>query len=141
MEWTVIRNQSDIDALMEAYGSFHDSCITGICYENGNRVDETLTMSWGSEEQFCLVMSLQRQYSPKDIELCFTGLRRINLNGCDTIGIPLFDCFLSFYGPYIVWADGECFDPEHPLGKSQLSSDINMYTFVVADHLKWRFIE
>ena len=140
MEWTEIRERSDIDVLMEAYGGFHDSCITGIRYENGNRV-KNMAMSWGGEEQFCLVMSLQRQYRPRDIELCFTGLRRLNLNGCDTIGAPLFDCFLSFYGPYIVWADGGDFDPEDPLKNYQLIGNINMYTFVVADRLKWRIIE
>ena len=139
MKWTAIQSQADIDTLMKAYGGFHDSCITGIHYENGNQVDGSLAMSWGNEEQFCLVMSIQRQGTPKDIELCFTGLRRINLSGCDTRYFSMFDCFLSFYGPYIVWADGECFHPEHPVKEDQLTGD--MYTFVVADHLKWRFPE
>lgn len=137
MEWSTIRSQADIDTLMKMYGGFHDSCITGIQYENGNQVDDSRAMSWGSKEQFKLVMSLQRQGIPRDLELCFTGLRRINLSGCDTRFFSMMDCFLSFWGPYIVWADGECFDPAHPVKEGQLTGD--MYTFVVADRLQWRF--
>lgn len=133
MEWTVIHDQADIDALLKLYNGFHDSCITGVRYENGNQVDDRLAMSWGSEEQFRLVMSLQRQGTPRDLELCFTGLRRINLSGCDPRFFSMMDCFLSFWGPYIVWADGECFDPAHPVKEDQLTGD--MYTFVVADRL------
>lgn len=47
-------------------------------------------------------------------------------------------CYLSFCDSYIVWADGEEFDPKR-LDVNKLRGD--MYTFIVADHLRWRLGE
>lgn len=134
--WNDIETKEDIDRLMSVYGGFHDACITGLRYEAGSHVDDRLTMGWGEDETYRLVLSLQRQWRPRDMELCFTGVRRMNVSGCDTRFFTMDSCYLSFCDPYIVWADGDEFDPKR-LDVNKLSGD--MYTFIVADHLRWRF--
>lgn len=136
--WNDIETQADIDRLLSEYGDFHDACITGLQYEAGSHVNDDLTMGWDADETYRLVLFLQRQWRPRNIELCFTGVRRLNLSGCDTRFFTMDSCYLSFCDSYIVWADGEEFDPKR-LDVNKLRGD--MYTFIVADHLRWRFGE
>ena len=48
MCWVEITDNNDIDALMEKYAGFHDSCIISISYQSGNYVDERGAMGRGT---------------------------------------------------------------------------------------------
>ncbi|WP_168354976.1 hypothetical protein [Clostridium sartagoforme] len=50
-----------------------------------------------------------------------------------------FSCYLALHKEYIVCAGNDCFDPDNPCGNKLL--DDGMISFIVADNLRWSFIE
>jgi|GEM_PF-2052228 len=52
--WTEIKDQSDIDKLMELYGNFHDSCLRNIYISTREFVDEKRAMNFDKIDRFTL---------------------------------------------------------------------------------------
>lgn len=48
-------------------------------------------------------------------------------------------CYLALYNDYIIWADDDSFNLDNPYGNKLLEE--GMTSFIVADELRWRFIE
>lgn len=74
----------------------------------------------------------------KSLELKFIGLRRLNLIGYqDNYFCDISGCYLSFYNGLIVWSEDESFNPEKY--RDDRLFEEPMETFIVANHLEWRF--
>ncbi|TYQ15434.1 UNVERIFIED_CONTAM: hypothetical protein Cloal_1887 [Acetivibrio alkalicellulosi] len=146
-QWNKVKKQDDIEMLMKAYGGFHDSCIKELNYVSGASVDDKKNMYFGAPNDRELHIIFQRQWDPITIELCFSGLRRMNLVGWESnYFCDIFDSYLSFDNDLItglddnliVWADNANFDVKNVAGGSAIKEP--MTSFVIANELKWRFI-
>lgn len=147
-QWNIVKNQADIEGLLGAYGGFHDSCIVALNYVSGAHVDDSLAMGFGAPNDYRLCVKFQRQFRPKTIELCFSGLHRMNIIGWqDNYFCEITGCYLSFRKDLIegatvdliVWADYEGFDAKN-VGDGALI-DEPMTSFIIADELTWRFLD
>jgi len=79
--WNIIKNNDDIEYLLEEYCGFHDSCICKVDYVSGTSVNEDGAMTGSSAEAAKLNVNFQSQMVLKTLQLQFIGLRRINLIG------------------------------------------------------------
>jgi len=141
-EWKELSSQKDIDELLSLYDGFHDSCIVSVNYRSGAFVDDKGAMHFGNSAQHELSVVFHSQWK-NQIELCFSGLRRLHLVGWqDKYMCDIFDAHLSFYDKLlpgtssrvIVWADNESFDIKRMDTTIHEPSD----TYIIADALKWR---
>ena len=146
--WNEIKNEEDIQSLLEEYYDFHDSCIVSINYSSGAFVDENNAMGNGELYEHTVLMAFNSQWK-KPIELLFKGVRKCNIVGwqdyyfCDIMG-----AYLGFNDKLlgktrddrlIVWSDYSGFDPliytEHDL----ISQSGHNCTYVIAEKLFWRY--
>lgn len=138
--WNYVKDNEDIKEVLDKYCYFHDSCISHIEYVSGAKVDKEGNMGCEGSESFKLNITFQSQVIKKSLEMQFSGLRRINLIGYkENYFCDIFSCYLALYKGYIVWADDDCFNPEKPCENNLI--DEQMTSFIVADSLRWRFIE
>ena len=143
--WKLISTESDIDDLMIQYMDFHDACIVSVDYKSGVFVDDKGTMHFSGPSAHELLMILQSQQEQRPIGLCFTGLRQLHLTGWQyNYGSEISSAYLSFHKGLlpgdpervIVWADHDDFETDHVQSGIAGPSD----TYVIANELKWRFI-
>ena len=147
-EWKLIKTKKDIDELMEYFYGFHDTCINSISYVSGNKVNEDRSMVFGTLDDYKLNIVFDSQWKSQ-IELCFTGVRRMHLVGLeDNYSNDIFDASISFYNnilpskhfvpkKVIVWADDSNFDIKD-IDNSLSEPSI---TYIIAHELKWRKID
>ena len=144
--WHSIETQNDIDLLFDTYGSFHDSCIVSVNFQNGTFVDDEMTMHFGSAKDRKLSVIFQCQWEPKTLELQFIGLRQMHLIGWqDNYMCVISEAYLSFHNdllpgkPHrvIVWADNSWFD----IAKVNNTIHEPSETYIVANTLMWRIVE
>lgn len=148
MCWTEIRNDSDIETLMNEFYGFHDSCVISMNYISGNFVDEKRAMGCGGAEAHTLLMRVDSQFG-KRLELLFTGVRKCCLTGFrENYFCNLYEATLVFQtdllgktrdDKLIVWADCDGFDPltyeeEYPLNNGYET------TYIIAEKLRYRFL-
>lgn len=148
MEWKEVHTQKDIEFLLQQAGNFHDSCIVSLSYRSGAGVDDELRMGMGSAQQHILHLVLQRQALPITIELYFSGVRRFFVQGWqENYFCDLFGCSLTYHHDLtdksgeqlIVWTDSPGYDFDELFQQSSL--DVPAVSFVIAENLKWRFLE
>jgi hypothetical protein len=96
--WTEIKDNSDIDKLMNAYGFFHDSCLRDIYITTREFVDNNLAMHF--DNKLSATLLFQRQFGPNTvIELqvgFFTGLT--SLTGKSVTMTPYGLADKSYFG-------------------------------------------
>ena len=146
-DWTPVKTDADIAALMERYAHFHDSCLTQVHYVTGDRTDEERDMCFGGPETKELHMVFHSQWSDQALELCFTGVRQCLLPGWqDDYFSEFWDCHLAFRTDLllprreerlIVWTDGAPLDPQETFEILREP----LPAFVIASGLQWRFAE
>jgi hypothetical protein len=135
MEWTEIKTQADVDALMEVYGNFHDSCIREAHLSTDHWVSSNLYMRVGVGPDMRIRFLIQRQFKdPSAIELLFEDVVRFNFvsapENCDSI---ISDAALSVQGGNIYWSPEGNWNPEKP------SRD--EFTWIAAKRLRWRGVD
>ncbi len=144
-EWKEIKTQEDIEELLEAYGCFHDGCLTRASFQSGTSVDENLSMCFGDAEEYTLHVTFERQWRPKTLEMQFIGLRQFHLIGAEANYIPLLlDAYLTFAEGLlpgepqrlIVWSDVP-FDPKKLCNGIEEPGD----TYIIANRLQWKIAE
>lgn len=147
-QWHQVQIQSDIDQLLETYGGFHDSCIVSLHYVSGTYVDDDNAMVFGSDDDFVLNIVFQRQWEPKGLELCFSGVRRFHVTALqDNYFDDIYEAYLAFHDGIlpakyraadrvIVWADDAGFCVNE-LSEAPTESDVS---YVIATGLKWRLV-
>lgn len=143
-----VQIQSDIDQLLETYGGFHDSCIVSLHYVSGTYVDGDNAMVFGSDDDFVLNIVFQRQWEPKGLELCFSGVRRFHITALqDNYFDDIYEAYLAFHDGIlpakyraadrvIVWADDAGFCVNE-LSEAPTEPD---FSYVIATGLKWRLV-
>lgn len=148
MDWIEIKNQNDIEKLLAEYGDFHDSCIVALSYKSGAYVDnETKAMGFGKASDRELYVTFQRQWEPVELELCFTGVRRLHLVGWqDNYFCDIADCYLAIHHnllpgtpkEVIVWADTDSFDLARVSESNRIAEPAD--TYIISNNLKWRIV-
>ena len=145
-EWEEINSQKDMDELLHICSGFHDTCIVAANYKSGAFVDEKNVMHFGFSEDRELKLLLHSQWEPKEIELCFTGVRQFHLTGWQSnYTCEILEAHLSLYEGIwagkqerlIVWADAYNFN----INQLSVTTNEPEDTYIIASALKWRAIE
>ncbi|MDC0801654.1 hypothetical protein POG14_05610 [Clostridium paraputrificum] len=127
-----IKNNKDIEKLMEKYNYFHDSCISEISYESGTYVNEDLSMQPINDKRILKVV-FQRQGNPRNLEIKFNKLVRLNLfpesEDYDSI---IFGATMEIKDGNIYWINEE----NVPIDRID---NYRNYTFVIAKEGEYRF--
>ncbi|MBC6699335.1 hypothetical protein [Hymenobacter sp. BT190] len=134
--WNIIANQVDVDNLMLAYRSFHDSCIKEIAVQNREFVSERLAMSF--HNQTFVRMLFQSQFrSTSVIEILFEDVQTFNWvqdeRNADTGLTILFEAACFWQGDILYWAEDHAWNLE--------SDDKNDYRWIAAKQARWRIVE
>lgn len=145
--WNEIKNEADIEALMNEYSGFHDSCIVSVNYSSGAYVDDNGGMSDGESTEHRVIIILHSQWDDP-VELKFTGVRKCSIVGWqENYFCDIFGAYLNFRTDLlgktrddrlIVWADNGGFDPADYKEEKLISMNGSDCTYVVAEKLFWR---
>lgn len=148
-EWVTVNSEDDIEYLLNEYDGFHDSCLVSLNYTSGMFVDKEKAMHFGAQ-QGELSMIFHSQWVSEPLELCFICVRKYCIAGCQNrYGSEIYDCHLAFHNdliigrdnPLIVWADNYGFSPKGLWEKDRRILDEPMTSYVIAENLKWRWLE
>jgi hypothetical protein len=103
--WTEIKEQTDIDTLLELYGNFHDSCLRDIYISTREFVDNELTMHFDNKLTASLLF--QRQFEQATVlELKFEDIERFNFIRFDNYEhTVILDATLIATNELFYWAD------------------------------------
>ena len=103
--WTEIKDKTDIDRFLVAYGYFHDSCVRDIYISMREFVDQKLAM--GFDNKLTASLLFQRQYGPDAVvELKFEDIERFNfLPFEETESAVIYDATLKMENGLFYWAD------------------------------------
>jgi hypothetical protein len=103
--WTEIKEQSDIDKIMELYGNFHDSCLRDIYISTREFVDEKRAMHFDNKLTASLLF--QRQFKQNTVlELKFEDIDHFNFNPLDKGEYAvILDATLITKSGLFYWAD------------------------------------
>ncbi len=143
--WKEIKTQQDIDDLLDLYDGFHDGCLAKAAFQSGAHVDDQLRMGFGDAEDYTLLVTFERQWRPKTLELKFIGLRRCHLVGYEfNYFALLFEAYLTFVEGLlpgepkrlIVWSDAP-FEPSLPLERFEEPGE----SYIIANGLQWKITE
>ena len=147
VKWTPIKSDRDISSLLAATFGFHDSHLINLFYRSGDqRVDKGI--AFGAQEEHLLFIQFASNWYPQTLELCFSGVRKYQIAGFQKYySSEISDCYLKFHHDIyrfsserlIVWADSCGFNPQ-----SENQNDLMhepMISYIVADQLKWRFVD
>ncbi len=147
--WNEIKNENDIESIMNEYGGFHDSCIVSVNYHSGAYVDDNGGMANGELLEHSVEMVLHSQWN-NPIELHFIGVRKCSIVGWqDNYFCDIFGAYLSFHtdllgktrdDKLIVWADYENFNPTNYIEEKLISPNAANCTYIIAEKLLWRII-
>ena len=103
--WTEIKNQMDIDNLLNLYGYFHDSCLRDIYISTQEFVDEKRAMHF--ENILTATLLFQRQFKDNTVlELKFEyvdGFNYVPLK--DNYTNVILDATLKTENEFFYWAD------------------------------------
>lgn len=132
MDWTEIKEQSDIDYLLEHFGYFHDGCLREMYMWTGTYVNPDLSMKVPGELDTNVKILFQRQYNnPSAIEILFE-----NVTGIHVIPSPenydsiIRDAIILKLEDNFYWADDYNWHP-----KGNMSNQIN---WISSKKVKWR---
>ncbi len=103
--WTEIDSQSDIEKLLDLYGSFHDSCVRDIYLTTREFIDEKLSMHF--ENKLVVLLLFQRQYKLNPVlELKFEEVQQFNFRPYEeNESAIIYDVTLKMENGIFYWAD------------------------------------
>jgi DNA-directed RNA polymerase subunit N (RpoN/RPB10) len=103
--WKEIKDQKDIDEVLDNFGYFHDSCLRDIYISTREYIDEKLAMHFDNKLTASLLF--QRQFKPNTvIELKFEDIERFNfLPFNETENPVIYDATLMIINGIFYWAD------------------------------------
>jgi hypothetical protein len=134
MDYIEIKDEMDIEKLMQEFNWFHDSCIKELDYYSGGYVDEDGSM-YSFNSSRCVKMIFQSQNAKaRVIELKFDGIKKLNLFPRDED----YDCII--YGASLkridnmfYWSEWENFKIE------DLTKEDG--TWISSRQISWRVLE
>jgi len=103
--WSEVKEQSDIEKLMELFGFFHDSCLRDIYISTREFVDEKLAMHF--ENKLIAILLFQRQFGPSTVlELKFEDIEQFNFRPfADGSNAVIYDATIMIANGHFYWAD------------------------------------
>jgi len=103
--WVEVKEQSDIDKLMELFGFFHDSCLRDIYISTREFIDEKLAMHF--ENKLIAILLFQRQFGPSTVlELKFEDIEQFNFRPFDDgSNAVIYDATIMIANGLFYWAD------------------------------------
>lgn len=136
MMWHELTQQSDLDELMQFFGSFHDSCIKQLFIRNREFVDERLSMSFNNAPMVRLLFQWQFR-NPSAIEIQFEEVefmnwRHDNLKADSGLTL-IYEAVLQFKNGLLYWAED--------IDWSEGEGDKNEFRWIAARTGKWRALE
>lgn len=132
-EWTEIKNQKDIDSLMETTGGFHDSCLKELKYLSGMFVDDNHSMlAFNSKRQIHMILQSQRE--PCTIEIIFDKISCMHLNPTDESydGI-IMGAHIAIEDGNFIWFDSDDFQNSY----EELYNH-QFITYIKSEKIKWK---
>lgn len=134
MNWNLIKDEKDVNELMEFFHGFHDSCIKELKYISGAYVGDNCGMfPYNKIADLSVIFQTQIPDVPT-IEVLFQGVSKFNLRPEDPqiYSCELFGANIEKIGNYYYWSNepGK-FDPQ------DYSDEI---TWVSCKNIKWRKI-
>lgn len=145
-QWKTISTQDDLEALYEEYFGFHDSCIVAVNYQSGAGVDRKGTLYCPGAGGHRMSVIFQSQMAKRSLELYFIGVRQVHLIGWEyNYSCNICEAYLSFVegllpgelGKQIVWSNYSAFDPHKIDNAVHEPAD----TYIIANELRWRYVE
>lgn len=131
--WHEIKNNDDIEFLMNEVRYFHDSCIKEFRYDSGAYVGHDLFMS-PFTDNCVLNLIIQRQFGDHPvIELEFKGIKRLNMFIDSKQTCEIFDAALAIRPEGIYWLDSR----DMPEDKFEDYKGV----MICASELRWRYAE
>ncbi len=128
MDWVDVKNNKDIEDVLDKFGYFHDSCLKELYMWTDSYVDENLSMSVSPELDTNARMLFQRQANnPSAIELLFEGVTQFHIVPSVSI---IYDAKLILHNELLYWTDD--FDWEPGANRNGTNS------WIAAKSLKWR---
>lgn len=132
MEWLEVKNNKDIENLMQTFGGFHDSCLKEVYMWTKSYVNDNLSMSLVPDTNVRILF--QRQYrNPSAIELLFSGVAQFHMvpspENYDSI---IYGAKLALHKGLLYWANDNSWEPENSI--------ITEISWLSAKSLKWRDI-
>ena len=103
--WTEIKEQSEIDKLLDLFGYFHDSCLRDIYITTREFIDEKLVMHFDNKLTASLLF--QRQFGLTTVlELKFEDIEQFNFKPFDkSTNSVIYDAALMTTNGLFYWAD------------------------------------
>ncbi|MDN4492989.1 hypothetical protein [Ureibacillus aquaedulcis] len=125
-----VKDNKDIENLLNTFGGFHDSCLKELYMWTESFVNDNLSMSPVPDTNVRILF--QRQYrNPSAIELLFRGVAQFHIvpspENYDSI---IHDAKLILHKGLLYWADDNSWDP----GNSILTET----SWLSAKRLYWR---
>ena len=104
-DWKEIKEDKDIETLLQSYGDFHDGCLREVHIVTKESVDSKLSMSF--DGRLTATLLFQRQYkNPTVIELKFEDLGQFNFNPpAPNYNSVIYDATFKKIGDLFYWAD------------------------------------
>lgn len=134
--WQELKNQPDIDELMQLFGSFHDSCLKEAAIRNREFVSSTLAMSFSNQTVVRLLF--QRQFhNPTGIELQFEGVKDFNWTHFNASHDPGFSVIYQA----VFFQQEDLFYWAEDVDWQLTAADRNDFRWVSATSAKWRIVE
>ena len=134
MHWIEVNEQKQVDALLEQFGYFHDSCLREMYMWTGTYVNEKLSMTVPGELDTKVKLLFQRQAAdPCAIEILFEQVTAIHItpspDNCDSI---IYDAIVLKVEDTFYWADSYDW---HPVKNRDACS-----SWISAKIMKWRTV-
>ncbi|RHW41574.1 hypothetical protein D1B31_07605 [Neobacillus notoginsengisoli] len=131
MKWIEVKDQNDIEYLLDTFGRFHDSCLKEMYLWTNHSVDEDLGMSVSAELDTNIRILFQRQFrNPSAIEMVFEGVTQMHIVpspiNYDSI---IYEGKIILYRGLLYWTDDSDWKP---YGSSSRAN------WISASRLRWR---
>lgn len=135
MEWQEITSQADANALLEAFGHFHDACLREAHILTGHWVSQDLAMSCPGGLDNSIRFLIQRQCrDPAAIELHFEQVIRFQLvAAAENHDAVILGATILLADDSIYWAPDSDWSPQ--------SANAGNATWIQARKLRWRSVD
>ena len=103
--WIEVKDQQDIDKLMESYGFFQDSCLRDLYLSTREFIDDARVMHFNNTPTASLLFQLEFG-SDAVLELTFEDIERLNFKAFKEKEHPvIYDATIRKQNGLFYWAD------------------------------------
>lgn len=132
-QWIELKNQKDLDVVMECFGRFHDSCIRELHMWTDHYVNHDLSMSVSTGLDHNIRLLVQRQAENRcAIELLFEKVTQLYIKPSpENYDSIIFEATFLQKNGLFYWADDSNWDPD---GEAKYSA----VNWICSKAVRWR---